>query len=471
MNISDGRCVASRGFRALVVTAGVLLCAAPAAAQNKKNSWEVFLYFGSYYSNQVPSAVQHGEVTTLRAEPFYAFDPTDPNQIFIPNLGHVGGDNSGDPNYPLNTPPGSQYGNNPCLNNNDPNDQRWLDALPWIDECDNDQEARWIYNAKNIQTNGEIQADDSEFSLGIRAGYNITRHFEVEFDLGFGKQRLDLTQNLNPLLEESVNVADPNDPVARQLADFYQFTWANIDYWSLSPDHTAQQVGDIGEHPYVVASRKAVDPTYDIPMYFPTRYDDSLWLLPKGETFDDVTGFVNRVFQNPTAWRNRGNQINIDDFTISLTGTYNFNTKADSRLVPYVSVGFGRWIRNFDSPWDGNDTNFYLGGAGLRFFVNEIFSFRADMRYVAYADSSFTIEGRLDNFDLQDRPWAGFTRTCMRDQRDINPPCDASAPTPDPTWFFPNFQGGGGTAVVEIEAELDNFYEIRLGFDVILGGK
>ena len=467
MNISEGRSVAWRGFRALVVTAGVLLWAAPVAAQNKKNSWEVFLYFGSYYNNQVPSARQFGEITTVRAEPRLrlvpAYDPTDPNHFYAPNLGHVGGDPSGDPYYPLypTSSPRNMWQDLPCEGQRIP--EALTNAQPYLDECDRDQESLWIYNANRIETNGEIQSDDSEFSLGIRVGYNITRHFEVEFDLGFGKQRLDLTQNLNPLLEESVNIADPNDPVARQLAQFYEFTWANQDYWSVSP------ATGLGEHPHVVASRKTADPTYDIPIYFPTRYDTTGYLLPDGETFDDVTGFVNRVFQNPTAWRNRGNQINIDDFTLSASLTYNFNTKADSRLVPYVSVGFGRWIRNFDSPWDGNDTNFYLGGAGLRFFINEIFSFRADARYVAYADSSFTIEGRLDNFNLEDRQWTGFANTCARDQREIRPPC--LAPPPQPTWAFPNFQGGGGTAVVEIEAELDDFYEIRLGFDVILGGK
>lgn len=463
MRISEGRSVAWVRFRALVVTAGVLLWAAPVAAQNKKNSWEVFLYFGSYYNNQVPSAKTYGEITTLRADPVFAFDPTDPNEIYVPNLGHVGGDQTGDPNYPFNVSPGDQYGNPPCLGNNDPNDARWTNALPYLDECDNDQEAQWIYNAKRIETNGEIQTDDSEFALGIRAGYNITRHFEIEFDLGFGKQRLDLTKNLNPLLKESVNLADPSDPVARELAEFYQFTWANIDYWSLVP------VTGKGEHPLVVASRKASDPTYDIPMYFPTRYDDGTYMLPDGETFEDVTEFVNRVFQNPTAWRNRGNQINIDAFTLSLSGNYNFNTKADSRLVPYVSLGLGRWIRNFDAPWDGEDTNFLTAGAGLRFFINEIFSFRADARYVAYADDHFTITGRMDNFNVEDRQWAGFSNTCMRDQRDIRPPCIAS--DPQQSWFFPNFQEGGGTALVEIEAELDDFYELRIGFDVILGGK
>lgn len=462
MNISEGRSVAWKRFRALVVTAGVLLWASPVAAQNKKNSWEVYLYFGSFYSNQVPYAKQFGEITTLRADPIYATDPTDPNQIYVPNLGHVGGDQSGDPNYPIDpntSNPGGQYYVNPCNGSN-------TSPYPagYEDECDNDQEARWIYNAKRIETNGEIQADDSEFSLGIRAGYNITRHFEVEFDLGFGKQRLNLTQNLDPLLQQSVNIADPNDPVARQLAEFYEFTWANYDYWSV-----ASPTGQ-GEHPNVVASRKAFDSTYDIPMYFPTRYDEPGYLLPAGETFDDVTGFVNRVFQDPTAWRNRGDQINIDDFTVSLSLNYNFNTKADSRFVPYVSVGFGRWIRNFDSPWDGNDTNFYLGGGGLRFFINEIFAFRADARYVAYADKSFTIEGQIDNFNLEDRQWAGIANTCARDQRDLQPPC-LPDPVPQSNWFFPNFQGGGGTAIVEIEAGLDDFYEIRLGFDVILGGK
>ena len=111
----------------------------------------------------------------------------------------------------------------------------------------------------------------------MRAGYNITRHIEVEVDLGFGKQRLDLTKNRDPLLVVSINPAtDPNafaalglgmtlDQARAILAEFYQFTWANVDYSTIagSPNQAS-----LPEHPFVYANRPASDPNYNIPIYF-----------------------------------------------------------------------------------------------------------------------------------------------------------------------------------------------------------
>jgi len=473
MNLSSSRPFVRGTLRGFVAVTVLCFLAAPAMAQNKKNSWEVFLYFGSFYSNDIPSAKQFGNITTYRTDPFFAVDPTNLAEVFTPNLGKVGGQNPPDPNYPFDPvagDPGNQFGSEPCLGNNGPlvaNDPR----EPFYDECDNDQESRYLYNANGITTNGAIQRDDSEFTLGIRGGYNFTRHWEFEFDLGFGKQRVDLTKNLAPLLHASVD--DVNDPLADDLADFYQFTWANIDYYSIVVD------GFNGEHPNVVASRRGANPTFDIPKYFPFIWvtdpnNPSGPKVPKqamaGETFQDVTGFVNRIFQDPTAFRNRGNQINIDTFAISGSVNYNFNTKADSRVIPYLAAGVGKWMRNFDSPYNGDDTNFLTYGGGVRFFVNEIFSFRMDARLVHFLDDTFTITGSLNNFNLPDRIFNNFGN-CVRDNRDIRPPCPAMPGNPDPSWAFPNLSGGGGNAAIEVEAELDDFYEIRLGFDVILGGK
>ena len=455
--------------RIAMVATVLTMCAAPATAQNKKHSWEVFLYFGSFYKNDIPSATQYGDIRTFRTEPDFARqngdDPNILSNVVTPNLGKVGGEDPPDPNYAFYTDPGTQFGMAPCLGNGmhfDPNNTSDMRG-PYLDECDNDQESRYIYNASHINTNGAIQKADSEFTLGLRAGYSFTRHWEAEFDLGFGKQRVDLTQNLNPLLTASIN--DLSDPRARQLAQFYQFTWANIDYLSLVYLPSQGQ----GEHPFVVASRHAANPTYNIPMYFPIRPDDPNFTTPQGETFADVTGFVNRIFQNPTAFRNRGNQINIDTFNISASINYNFNTKADSRIIPYLSAGYGKWMRNFDQPWNGGNTPYVAYGGGIRFFVNEIFSFRADARLVHYLDKSFTIKGSLHNFNLPDRVFSNFVGSCERDNRDIRPPC-ASGTVPA-SYAFPNLGGGGGNADLSIDAELADFYELRLGFDVVLGGK
>ncbi|HEY3175704.1 MAG TPA: hypothetical protein VGK94_08080 [Candidatus Polarisedimenticolia bacterium] len=465
MNLAEVSGFARRGLRAVLVAAVVVLCSVPAMAQNKKNSWEVFLYFGGFFANDIPSAIQKGQITETRVEPYRAYDSFDSTTYYVPNLGKVGGDGTGDPNYPFTTGFGGQFFSAPCNGSKAPLDPNGDPRAPYFDECDGDQETEWLYNATGIKTNGAVQTDDSEFQLGLRGGYNITRHLEVEVDIGFGKQRVDLTKNLDPLLTASIN--DISDPRARALAEFYQFTWANADYRSIVLLSTDQEFP--GEHPNVISSRHAADPNYNIPLYFPERRDDPGSLVPAGEVFDDVTGFVNRVYENPTAFRNRGNQININTFTVSASANWNFNTKADSRIIPYLGAGIGRWMRRFDSPWEGNDTTFLSAEAGLRFFVNEIFAFRADARWVNYQDDSFTIKARLDNFNLKDRRNPSISDTCYRDQFEIRPPC--TVPPPDPSWDFPNFQGGGGNAGIEIEAELDDFYEIRVGFDVILGGK
>jgi hypothetical protein len=463
--------IGARAVVRLVAVASIIgVLSAPAMAQNKKNSWEVFLYFGGGFAHDMPSAKQFGEVTTYRTDPFFAIDPNDITQVFTPNMGLVGGQGGvpPDPNYPFLVDSGTQFGQAPCGGNNGPltsGDPNIDMRAPYYDECDNDMEARYRYNASGITTNGEVQKDDSEFQLGIRGGYNITRHWQVEMDLGFSKQRISLTQNLIPLLELSLN--DITDPRAQDLADFYEFTWANIDYQALVPESGTV----LQEMPNVVASRVANDPNYTIPVYFPVPLTSSgPGTAAAGETFADVTGFVNRVFNDPTAFRNRGNQINIDNFSISVSGNYNFNTKADSRIIPYLSAGVGRWIRNFDEPYDGDSTNFWLAGGGIRFFVNEIFAFRADVRWINYMDDTFTIEGALNNQDLTDvRSVFG---NCLRDQSRIDPPCTIGGNTQfDPAWAFPDLQGGGGNAELSIETELDDFYEIRLGFDVILGGK
>ena len=463
--------------RVIALMTVLALGSAPALAQNKKNSWEVFLYFGGFFSNEVPSATQSGQVTTYRVEPTLAGqggggDPNNIDDVYRRDLGLIGGDQTStgvnDPtyDYPFVTDAITQaLGNPPCQGDfsrpGSPG-ETIMGRENYADECDTDMESLWKYNASGIVTNGEIQKDSTEFMLGIRTGYNITRHWEVEFDVGFGKQRLDLTQELVPLLTLSTNdIANPN---AAALADFYQFTWANRDYQFLVPPETAAP----GEHPNVISSRPATDPNYTIPLYYPDRPTQvPAYILPDGETFEDVTGFINRVLLDPTAFRNRGNQINIDIFSLAGSVNYNFNTKADSRIIPYVSAGAGRWIRSFDSPYDGGDTSFFTYGGGIRFFVNEIFSFRADLRAVTYADDSFTITGGLKDLNLKDVEWiANFL--CFRDQDAIEPPCQLFTP---PGHVFPALGRGGGDATMEVDAELNDFFEFRIGFDVILGGQ
>ena len=468
-----------RGSRTALRWAAILAVALsstlPTLAQNKKNSWEVFIYFGGFYSEQIPSARQFGEITTYRVAPEFMFpapflgnpfgDPNDITQVFTPNAGLVGGDQTNDPNFAFIEDPGAMLFFPPCNANvsklTDPNDSR----APYFDECDPDIEAIWRYNASGIKTNDEIQKDSSEFMLGLRAGYNITRHWEVELDVGFGKQRIDLTQNLIPMLTQPMSQVAACPSVACDLAAFYQFTWGNRDY----DTHVPSIPRDVpGEHPLVISSRSANDPNYNLPMYYPQPRDNSSGIpYPPPEAYADVTGFVNRVFEDPTAFRNRGDQINIDNFTVSGSVLYNFNTKADSRIVPYLQAGFGQRFRNFDSPYDGGDTNFLAYGGGVRFFVNEIFSFRADLRNVSYVDDSFTITAELSQYNLIDKE---FSSVCMRDQRNIELPC-AFPGLPPAEIAFPSIGNGGGNAFIDVEAELDDYFEVRIGFDVILGGK
>jgi len=473
--MSLARSILRRGGGGAVLAIVLMSGIGPAQAQNKKKSWEVFIYFGGFFANEIPQATQRGVVTTYRVVPAFAADPNDINQVYTPNIGLVGGDQTSsgpnDPtyNYPFVTEPGTQFGQVPCQGDGSlPGSpgEFVTGRGPYYDECDQDQEGRYLYNASGIVTNGEIQVEDAEFMLGLRAGYNITSHWEIEMDIGFGKQRLDLTRNTVDLLNISTN--DISHPMAAELARFYQFTYANIDWVGIVPTTQSPPAGP-GEHPNVISSRKANDPNYNIPLYFPVNADPN-YIIPQGETFEDVTGFANRVFVDPTAWRNRGNQINIDTFTLSGLVTYNFNTKADSRFVPYLSAGYGRWFREFDDPYQGEDTDFLTYGGGIRFFVNEIFSFRMDVKAVTYMEDSFTIDASVNGVNLKDRPFEPFAN-CARDQREWRPPLCQGNPPIDLEVAFPNLGGGGGNASIEVDAELDDFYEFRIGFDVILGGK
>ncbi|MFQ5700948.1 MAG: hypothetical protein ACE5HU_03800 [Acidobacteriota bacterium] len=318
MNLMACRTFVRVACRCSVLVAAIVAGIAPAGAQNKKRSWEVFLYFGSFFSNDIPKATQRGEVTTQRVAfdriNVLSFAPNGNTDLLIPNLGAVGGDGTSagpnDPNYnyPFVTDSATQvFFNPPC--NFLVLGQNVKRPTEFLDECDADIEARYKYNASGIQTNGSVEQDDMEFTLGLRTGYNITRHWEVELDLGFGKQRLNMTKNLVPLLTASVN--DVNDPRAPQLAKFFQFTFANRDYAALFPSNEANR-----EIPSVIASRLANDPNYNIPVFFPQRTDVG-FIKPQGKTFDDVTEFINEVLQDPTAFRNRANQINMDVFTVT----------------------------------------------------------------------------------------------------------------------------------------------------------
>ena len=478
MNVTTGKTLLRKATRVLLVAVIFSMFSLPTMAQNKKGSWEIFIYFGSFFANDVPSAKQFGDIRNYRVSPeflnlpFPSDPPTSANNrsdVERFNLGRVGGDQSADPTtYPFVTGQSSQVFQPPCNGNFGTLDPNGDARTSFFDECDGDQETRYLYNASGVQTNGELQRDESEFMLGIRGGYNITRHWEIELDIGFGKQRIDLTRNLEPFLRASTNdISMMNAELRDKLAAFYEFTWSNFDWQSIYARNPL--TGDsTGEHPAVIASRSAVDSTYNIPHYFPSLPFD-LKLPEEGETFEDVTGFINRVFQDPTAFRNRGNQINIDQFTLSGSVNYNFNTKPESRIVPYLSAGGGRLLRNFDDPWDGDDSSFLTYGGGVRFFINEIFSFRAEYRAIAYTDDEFTIDAAVNNVNLPDRTLNFGGPPCVRDNRDIRPPCPPTVVPPD--HHFPDLNGGGGNSSVQVDVELDDFYEIRIGFDVVLGGK
>lgn len=457
------------------------LVSTPAQAQNRKKSWEIFIYFGQYGSQKVPSAIQTGEVQTYRLDPFRAQpDPGDPNQLFCEvcrNLGMTGPDAQflG----PLQNIGGSLQPTqiDPCaLNSGSPTPAATMPGTPYLDECDDDIEARYIYNAKGIKTNGEVQVDDSEFLLGARLGYNITNHWEVELDIGFAKQRMDMTRNLIPLLSEPVS--NPADPYFNQLARFYEFTWANIDFPDLgyiprldtADPNIVLTIGGIMEIPNVPQRRFSKNPSANIPAVLPMP-------LLASETFEDVTEFINRVFLDPAAIRNRANQINIDVFTVGLSGVYNFNTKPDSRIVPYLQAGIGRWIRQFDAPYDGENTDYLTAGGGIRFFVNEIFSFRFEARKTYFQDETMTITGDIPRQNLLDMRLIN-TAACSRDQdpADSQPPheCDQlvvddinSGQRP----ALPSNAEPGGYARLEIVTETDDFWEARIGFDILLGGR
>jgi len=375
---------------------------------------------------------------------------------------------------------------NANLRNGDPNSSDpFGPPVAFNDECDDDMEARYVYNSRGIVTNRNVQVNASEFLLGMRVGYNFTRHWEAELDMGFTKQRLDMTQNLIPILQSPVS--NPADPYFQRLADFYEFTWANRDYITLGfnpvsdpndPNIIVRFTG-LGEIPNVPQHRFSRNAAADIPAVLP---------MPShaAETFPDVTAFVNRVLLNPGALRNRANQINTDVFSTGISAVYNFNTKPDKRIVPYVQAGTGIWQRSYDSPYKGEDSNYYTYGAGARFFVNEIFSFRFDLRQVIYQQSTATITGKLGRQNLIDTN--GFGGSCMRDQDPplSQPPEECTLSylggfngTGDPLPFgwtardarLPANSGAGGRASFSFVTTTDNFWEARVGFDVLLGGK
>lgn len=484
-------------FWSLTALALLPLTATPAQAQNRRKAWEVFIYFGQYRSQKVPSAIQQGTVSTYRMDPALTTDAgtlTDPNLnggqpacTICTNLGDTGPG----PEFVgpfINT--GSQLRPEPvdiCFNSNNELLPAAFDTTT-LDECDNDVEARYIYNANGIVTNGEVQRNEAEFLLGARFGYNITRHWEVELDLGFAKQRLDMTRNLIPLLKEEVS--NPADPFFAMSADFFEFTYANSDFLALGYEPALDpanpsiviSVGGMKEIPNVPHRRSSNNPGADIPAVLPMPVVDS-------ERFEDVTDFVNRIFLDPTAFRNRANQINIDIFSVGISGAYNFNTSPDSRFVPYVTAGLGRWIRQFDTPYDGENSDYFTFGGGARFFVNEIFAFRVEGRQVMFREDEITITAKLPRQNLRDMSAlvgrtvsvsTGNVSGCVRDNDppEQNPPRECSInyinAFGQASSTLPSLPGGvatGGFATAEFITETDNFWEARVGFDVLLGGR
>jgi len=485
------RAILSGIISCLLVAAIAALAVTPASAQNRKRSWEIFIYFGQYAGQEVPSAIQQAVVRTYRLDPLRAI--ADPNSVLppgeVPRFCEIckNAGLTGDPNgagqtilFPPSSDPQTPSRADVCPKDSSGNRIGFaLDPTSrFLDECDDDVEAVYKYNTNGIVTNGAVQNRDREFLLGARLGYNVTRHWEAELDIGFAKQRLDMTKNLIPMLREPVS--NPADPFFNQLADFYEFTWANYDYFDLgyvptfssSDPNIILAMSGIGEIPNVPQHRFSKNPNADIPAMLPSP-------LVSAETFADVTEFINRIFLNPAAIRNRANKINIDIFSAGLSGVYNFNTKPDSRIVPYASAGAGIWHRQFDSPYKGEDTNYYTYGGGVRFFVNEIFSFRFEGRFVQWADDTSTITAEIPRQNLLDFTSAG-TGACLRDQ---DPPAQ-QPPAECTAAYLASFNSGasqhprlpkganpGGFANIKIVTELDDFYEIRLGFDVLLAGR
>ncbi|MBI3450474.1 MAG: outer membrane beta-barrel protein [Acidobacteria bacterium] len=499
------RIVRTRSLLALATSLGLaaallVTSITPASAQNKKKAWEVYIYFGDYGSQTVPTAIQRGVVTTYRLDPTAAeYIIQDPNTtvrtvqcVICKNLGATGpndqflGPIASNTFTAVEACPRNSGEANANLRNGDPNSSDpFGPPVNFNDECDDDMEAKYVYNAKGIVTNHDVQVNASEFLLGMRFGYNFTRHWEAEMDLGFTKQRLDMTQNLIPILRTPVS--NPADPYFQRLADFYEFTWANRDYITLGFNPVTDQADPniivrftgLGEIPNVPQHRYSKNAAADIPAVLP---------MPShaAETFPDVTAFVNRILLNPGALRNRANQINTNIFSNGVSAVYNFNTKPDKRLVPYLQAGIGIWQRKYDAPYKGENSNYYTYGGGARFFVNEIFSFRFDLRQIIYQQSTATITGKLGRQDLIDT--LGFAQTCMRDQDPplSQPPqeCDMhyllgfnGSGDPLPFGFsaqaakLPPNSGAGGRASFSFVTATDNFWEARVGFDVLLGGK
>jgi len=488
MPIERTRSLLGGAITACLVLSSAGLSTTPVSAQNKKRAWEVYIYFGEYGGQTVPTAIQQGIVTTYRldqraAERSSTADPPDPNTRFClicRNLGATGPTNQflGPPS---NTPSPTTVEACPRDISGNSNPTSLDPATPYLDECDDDIEARYRYNTRGIVTNGQVQRNTSEFLLGGRLGYNVTRHWEVELDIGFGKQRLDMTKNLLPILQQPVS--NPADPYFQKLADFFEFTWANRDFLMLGfnpqfnpmdPNIVISFTG-LHEIPNVPQHRFSQNPGADIPAVLPMP-------LANAEAFPDVTAFINRVLLNPGAFRNRANQINTDIFSSGVNAVYNFNTKPDKRLVPYLSAGLGIWQRSYDKPYKGEDSNYFTYGGGARFFVNEIFSFRADFRQVVYRDSTVRITGSLPRQNLLDI--SGIYGSCMRDQDPPvqQPPFECSdqylldfqnPPSPEVKGnvILPSHSGAGGRASVEFITTTDNFWEARIGFDILLGGK
>jgi hypothetical protein len=263
--------------------AGLLaLSVSPARAQNRRKSWEIFIYFGEYGGQTVPSAIQSGVVKTYRLDPQLAV-LADPNDITsaLCEICRNAGDTGPGSQFMIPTSTGNQIPDpvEHCFVGGGPLPVAFDPTSPFYDECDDDVEAVYKYNRQGIVTNGAVERNDREFLLGARFGYNITNHWEVELDLGFAKQRLDMTRNLIPLLQNTVS--NPADPFFQQSAEFYEFTWANRDFLKLGyqPSFSAVNPGvllamdGMQEIPNVPHRRFSKNPGADIPAVLPMPPD------------------------------------------------------------------------------------------------------------------------------------------------------------------------------------------------------